>query len=123
MTSDDVRQASLCTLPRVEHIWVLVQARYHLLIETSRRRMVYRMNYSYLYKIKADKKLSTETRRCLTAATLGSRDKLGGADWITSARDHADGVSLKETEKKKQFCSLPVKYFAMLFPDCTQNSS
>ena len=59
MTSDDVRhdQASLCTRPRVEQIWVLVQARYHLLAETSRRRMVYRMNYSHLYKIRADKKV------------------------------------------------------------------
>ena len=33
-TSDDVRQASLCTRPMAKQIWVLVQARYHLLAET-----------------------------------------------------------------------------------------
>ena len=39
-TSDDVRQASLCARPMAEQIWVLVQARYHLLAETLRRKMV-----------------------------------------------------------------------------------
>ena len=38
-TSHDVRQASLCTRPMAEQIWVLVQARYHLLAETLRRKM------------------------------------------------------------------------------------
>ena len=89
--------------------------------ETSRRRMVYRMNYSYLYKIKADKKSCQLKLAAVEWPLLWSYDKLGVADWITSAQNHADSVNLlKETEKKKLFCSLPVKYFATLFPDCTK---
>ena len=31
---------------------------------------------------------------------LGSHDKLGGADWITNAQDHANNVNLKWTKRK-----------------------
>ena len=40
MSSDNVHQASLCTWPMAEQIWVLVQARYHLLAETLHRKMI-----------------------------------------------------------------------------------
>ena len=39
-TSDNIHQASLCIRPRVEQIWVLMQAKYHLLAETLRRKML-----------------------------------------------------------------------------------
>ena len=38
-TSGDVCQASLCTRPMAEQIWVLVQASSHLLAETLHRKM------------------------------------------------------------------------------------
>ena len=112
---DDVRRRLsgfiIRTRPRVEEIWVLVQARYHVLLRPRIEGLVYRMNYSYLYKLRQTEKSFQLKLAAVEWLLLWSHDKLGVADWITSAQDHADSVNLevKTETKQMKFCSLPVK--------------
>ena len=122
-TSDDVPSGFIMhTAQGGTDLGACASYRYHLLAETSRRRMIHRTNYSCIYKLRQTKKLSTETRRCWTAATLitwqTGRYRLDYKCPGPCRRCQCWG-NWKKTKQIK-FCSLLVKYFATLFPDCTQ---